>query len=40
MKVWIYTKLTQLRDKDYMPDVLVDALDRLRYDYFWPYDND
>jgi hypothetical protein len=39
MKEKIYWKLTFLRDKDWMPDVFVGAIDYMRYEWFYtPYD--
>lgn len=35
MKDAIHWKLTLLRDKDWMPQFLVDAIDYLRYEVFY-----
>lgn len=35
MKETIYFKLTLLRDKDWVPDILVRFIDYLRYEFFY-----
>ncbi len=35
MKKFIYFKLCQLRDIEWLPDWLVDIIDFIRYEYFY-----
>ena len=38
MKDKIYNKLTNLRDITFMPKPMVDLIDWLRYEIFFPYE--